>query len=80
MPDNKDLNRGGTRGQEGELSPDGGSPGEPIGKPREGAPRREQQPSPGRREQPDKNQPLPGTIRNPDLGEKKKIQPEHEVE
>jgi len=72
MPENKGLDRGGTLGQEGELSPDGGSAGEPIGKPREGAPRREQQP--------DKNQPLPGTIRNPDLKEKHKIQPKHEVD
>ncbi len=44
MPENKGLDRGGTLGQEGELSPDGGSAGEPIGKPREGAPRREQEP------------------------------------
>jgi hypothetical protein len=70
MPENKDLNRGGTLGQQGDLSREGGSAGEPIGKPREGSPKREPQP--------DKNQPLPGTIRNPDLGEKKKIQPEHE--
>jgi hypothetical protein len=72
MPENKGLDRGGTLGQEGELSPDGGSAGEPIGKNREGSPRREQQP--------DKNQPLPGTIRNPDLEEKKNIQPKHEVD
>jgi len=72
MPENKGLDRGGTLGQEGELSPDGGSAGEPIGKPREGAPRREQEP--------DKNQPLPGTIRNPDLKEKHTIQPKHEVD
>jgi hypothetical protein len=60
MPENKGLDRGGA--------------GEPIGKNREGSPRREQE------QQPDKNQPLPGTIRNPDLEEKKKIQPTHEVD
>jgi hypothetical protein len=66
MPQNKGLNRGGSLGQEGELSPDGGSPEANIDRSMDLE--RDQQKQRG------------GQGKEPDLEQKQKIQPTHEVD
>jgi hypothetical protein len=66
MPENKGLDRGGSLGQEGELSPDGGSPEAKI----DHAMDLER----------DKQQQRGGQGKEPDLDKKHKIQPTHPVD
>jgi hypothetical protein len=89
MPDNKGLNRGGTGGQEGEIQPEGGQPEANIDRSMdlERKQQQNQQNNPTRQRDPQKQQgqrdpqkQQGGIGREPNLEDKQKIQPQHEVD